>query len=120
MKKPSFLYMFVVILSLAVAAFVFMLIYLALGTNAFILPAVIIIAVIGFFMYIAKQLNTAQFAKRLEIKMECPLCHQEIEANSDFCPKCGVNLKDEVECEYCGHLNPVYTTVCENCHANLK
>ncbi len=120
MKKPSFLYLFVLILSLAIAAFALLMIYVALGSNAFVLPAIIIIIIVGFFMYIAKQLNTAQFAKRLEVKMECPVCKAEIDINSDFCPKCGVNLKGEVECEYCGHLNPAYLSVCEECHANLK
>ena len=120
MKKPTFLYLFVVIMSLAIASFAFLIIYITLGSNAYILPIIIIVIVVGFFMYIAKQLNTAQFAKRLEIKRECPNCFKEIEANSDFCPKCGVNLKDEVACEYCGHLNPTYLKVCENCQANIK
>lgn len=71
-------------------------------------------------MYIAKQLNTAQFAKRLKVKMECPVCKKEIDVNSDFCPKCGANLKDEIECEYCGHLNPIYLNICEECKASLK
>ena len=43
-----------------------------------------------------------------------------IDVNSDFCPKCGANLKDEIECEYCGHLNPIYLNICEECKASLK
>ena len=32
-------------------------------------------------------------AKRATPKAHCALCHAEIEANADFCPKCGARLK---------------------------
>ena len=43
-----------------------------------------------------------------------------IDASSEFCPKCGINLNDKVECDYCGHLNPFDTEICQKCNANIK
>lgn len=120
MKKPSPIYMFVVLISLTIAAFGFSIIFVGLGSMGFILPIVLIVGVAGFFMYIAKSLNTGQFEERLKIRMECPYCHQEIGANSDFCPLCGKNLHNKVECDYCGHFNDFEATQCIKCKANLK
>ncbi len=120
MKKPTPLYLFVVIISLTITGFAFSIIYVGLGTNSFLLPIVLIFLVVGFFLYIAKSINTGQFEERLKTRMMCPKCHQEIEAGSEFCPKCGANLHDKIECDYCGHLNPFDAEECQNCNANLK
>ncbi len=120
MKKPSPIYLFVVLMSLAIAGFAFSIIFISLGRLGFILPIVLVFGIGGFFLFIAKGLNTAHFEERLKIRMICYNCKSEIEAGSDYCPKCGVNLNDKIECDYCGHLNPIDTTTCFNCKANLK
>jgi len=120
MKKPTPLYLFIVLISLAIVGFAFSIIFINLGALGYILPIILVFIIVGFFMYIANKLNTAQFEERLKIRMECPSCKAEIEANSEFCPKCGINLNEKIECEYCGHLNSFDATVCQNCNANLK
>ena len=69
---------------------------------------------------IAQGLNTGHFEERLRTRMICYNCKAEIEAGSDFCPKCGVSFNETIECDYCGHLNPFDVNVCQNCKANLK
>jgi len=120
MKKPTSAYLFVVLISLAIVGFAFFIIFVGLGDMWYILPAIITFIVVGFFMYIAKAINTAHFEERLKIRMECPYCKEEIGVNSDFCPKCGKNLHEKLKCEYCGHLNLKDATVCENCNANIS
>ena len=120
MKKPSPIYLFVVLISLAITGFAFSVIFINLGAMSYLLPIILIFGIGGFFMYIAKGLNTAHFEERLKIRMICYKCKAEIEAGSEFCPKCGVNLHDKVECDYCGHLNPFDAVECQNCNANLK
>ena len=120
MKKPTPIYLFVVIISLAITGFAFSIIFVGLGSLGFILPGLIIFIAVGFFMYIANQLNTAQFQEKLQRVMECHVCKQEIQAGSEFCPKCGANLHDKIECDYCGHLNAFDAEECQNCNANLK
>ncbi len=120
MKKQSPIYLFVILISLTVTGFAFFVISINLGSLAYILPIALTILVFGFFMYIAKAINTSHFEQRLKIKMMCPYCKEEIDAQSEFCPKCGVNLNDKVECDYCGHMNPIDAPSCQNCKANLK
>ncbi len=120
MKKPTPLYLFVVLISLAITGFAFSIIFIGLGSFGFLLPLLVILIIAGFFLYIAKSLNNAQFEERLKIRKECPSCKLEIDASSEFCPKCGINLNDKVECDYCGHLNPFDTEICQKCNANIK
>lgn len=119
MNKPTSAYLFVVLLSLTIAGFAFFVIFIDLGRMWYILPAFLTILVFGFFMYIAKAINTGHFEERLKIRMECPYCKKEIDVNSEFCPKCGKNLEEKSKCDFCGHLNLVDASVCENCNANL-
>ena len=120
MKKPNPLYLFVVLLSLTITGFAFFMVFINVRGFAFIIPTILIFGVVGFIMYIAKQINTAQFEERLKIRTTCYSCKEEISADSEFCPKCGVNLVDEIECDYCGHFNPVDVEVCSECKAILK
>ena len=122
MKKPTPLYLFVVLIALGIVGFSFSIILIGFdfGNIGFILLIFVILGIVSFFMVVAKGLNTSQFEERLKIRKECPSCHAEIDANSDYCPKCGVNLNGQIECDYCGHLNPFDAESCENCNANLK
>jgi len=119
-KKPTPIYLFVVILSLAIASFGFFLLFINLGPSGYIVPVIAVVILIGFFMYIAKAINTSQFEQKLEIKRICPSCKEEIYVIGEFCPKCGVNIEEKTECEYCGHMNPFDAKECQKCNANLK
>ena len=120
MKKPTPLYMFIVLISLTITGFSFFIIFINMGSFGYVLPIVLVFGVVSFFMYIAKRLNTAQFAERLTVRTTCYKCTEEIPAGSEFCPKCGVNLTDQIECDYCGYLNPIEAIECAECKANLK
>ena len=120
MKKPTPIYLFVVLISLSVMAFAFFVISINLGAMSYLLPIILVLGIGGFFMYIAKSINTGHFEERLKIRMTCYKCNAEIDASSEFCPKCGVNLNDKIECEYCGHLNPFDAVECQKCKANIK
>ena len=120
MKKPSSIYLFVILISLTVTGFAFFVISVSLGSFSFILPILSTVLVFGFFMYIAKAINTSHFEEKLKIRMMCPYCNEEIDSQSEFCPKCGGNLNDKTECDYCGHLNLLDAESCQNCQANLK
>ena len=120
MKKPTPLYMFIVLISLTITGFAFFTIFINMGRFSFAFPIVLVFVVVSFFMYITKQMNTAQFEERLKTKTTCFNCKEEIPFGSEFCPKCGVNLTEKVVCDYCGHLNPVDAVECSECKANLK
>lgn len=120
MKKPTPIYLFVLLLSLGIFVFAFSIISINIPTLGFLMPVIFIFLVVGFFMFIANRLNTAQFGKKLIHRMQCPNCKAEISANSKFCPECGMNLDEKVECDYCGHMNSFDATVCDSCNANLK
>ena len=120
MKKPNPLYMFVVLLSLSVAGFAIFMAFEGIEGFSFLFPILMILGFVAFVMRVSRLLNNAQFEERLKIRTTCYSCKEEISADSEFCPKCGVNLVDEIECDYCGHFNPVDVEVCSECKAILK
>ncbi len=120
MKKPTPMYLFVVITSLFIAGFALFIISVAFDTFFVMAPIVFIIIIGTFFMYIAKRLNTGQFAERLERRVICYKCKEEIPSGTEYCPECGANLFEQLECDYCGHMNPMDATECQNCQANLR
>ncbi|GEM_PF-2182279 len=120
MKKPTPVYMFIVLISLTITGFAFFTIFINMGKYSLALPPILIFGVVSFFMYIARKMNTGQFGERLNTRTTCFSCMEEIPSESEFCPKCGVNLTEKVECDYCGYLNPVDASECAECNANLK
>ena len=120
MKKPTPMYLFVLITSLFIAGFALFIVSATFDSFFIISPIVFILIIGSFFMYIAKRLNTDQFAERLERRVICYKCEKEIPSGTEYCPECGANLYEKVECDYCGHMNAFDAHECQNCKANLK
>ena len=63
-------------------------------------------------------------------KVNCPFCHELIDADASFCPQCGSNiqekaeiltpvLKDTIKCSNCGTELPTDAKFCAKCGTKL-
>ncbi len=120
MKKQNPIYLFTALMSLAVAGFVLFLLVSVLGISFYILAIIFFAGLVGLVMIIANKLTNGSYEQRFERLKECEKCKLVIPRDSKFCPNCGTDFTESVECEYCSHKNKVGATVCENCNGLIK
>jgi RNA polymerase subunit RPABC4/transcription elongation factor Spt4 len=108
------------ITSIIITAFViFMLVY-GFGISFFVIAMVFMLVMVLFFILIAKRVDAYNIENRYERLKECSNCKTIVSIDSEFCPKCGTNLKETVICEYCGHINKKGSVVCEECKGLIE
>ena len=120
MKKQNPIYLFSAIMSLGVAGFVLFMLVSVLNISFFIIAIVFFLIIVTFFMYMTNKLNSHSFETKSQRLKECESCNAIILIESEFCPKCGVNVKDSVICEYCGHSNKIGSIICEECNGLIE
>lgn len=116
MKKQNPIYLFSTLMSLGVAGFVLFMLVSVFDISFLIIAIVFFLVIVTFIMYIAHKLNSHSFETKSQRLKECENCLAIIPIDSDFCPKCGINVKDSVICEYCGHRNKIGAVICEECN----
>jgi RNA polymerase subunit RPABC4/transcription elongation factor Spt4 len=116
MKKQNPIYLFSAIMSLGVAGFVFFMLVSGFGIQFFMIAIPFFIVIVIFFMSMANKLTSNSFGSRLQKEKECRNCNAIIPKDSDFCPKCGTNTLEILECDYCGHINKIDSIICEKCN----
>ncbi|OQX84101.1 MAG: virion core protein (lumpy skin disease virus) [Candidatus Latescibacteria bacterium 4484_7] len=70
-------------------------------------------------MLAGKTTTAATQETRLEERIKCPKCHNEVPAGSRFCPNCGAQLVALNRCPYCQAELPAEAKFCSNCGRRL-
>jgi len=118
MKKMNPVYIFFVLIGLF-----FMFVggaFLITDVSIFFVVIVAFVAITIFMMTLARKMSTDAFEQTSQHYKECSRCHQTIDVNAEYCPRCGELQETSIECEFCGHINPSSNLQCEECNALLK
>ena len=121
-KKPTPIYLFVVLISLFIFGISTSIVLISVVSiyKYIAIFGIIIFAVVYFFIGTANKLNTDGFETKIRYKKECPKCKATINIRNKYCPKCGANTEETLECDYCSHQNPFDSANCEKCGADLR
>ena len=120
MKKQNPIFLFSTIMSLGIAGFVLFMLVSTFGIPFYIIAIIFFTVIVIFFMFMANKLSSNAFENRFQKLKECEKCKAIIPYESEFCPSCGVNLGVTVKCEYCGHINKIGSTICEECNGLIE
>lgn len=129
MKKN---YIFKVIFYYYIAKFIFQISKDNGFFNSITTQNVAVFIVIGFFgayqiyknYFLKKNESTfledsnEELAEVVTLK-ECPSCNEMTDSSNPLCSHCGINMTNDLECDYCSHMNPNNLTKCEECGALL-
>ena len=83
-------------------------------------PVIIVMIIIFFAIFFMRYIASGALEDRAQRTKQCTTCQKDMKHDASFCPHCGAEQIDGIECEYCGTKNPSENAICSNCNGLLK
>ena len=117
MNKGTNAGVFFGLLGFAIFGFVFFMIFNVSFRMFSVVPVIIIILILFGVVGLMRNIQSGALEDRATLRTTCYSCKKHIPSGTKYCPHCGVDLYEEVICEYCGASN---NASCSECNGLLK